>query len=207
MSQPSRRERAEELRQRLVVTALELFAARGVAGTSLADVGEATGISKQLLLYHFKSKDTLKQAVVDHLIARSRADISGLLESLDTVTGTFGVESLLERGTSMIDSQPSAARMLMRLLLEGTAEDIARIVEGTRDWFQQLTGEIRRGQQEGRFRAQLDAEATVAQLGMLVLANFTLLPVHGWTDRSAGDWQRARLTELLRAIHAILVPG
>lgn len=207
MSQPSRRERAEELRQRLVLTALELFAARGVAATSLADVGEATGISKQLLLYHFKSKEALKQAVLEQLIERSRMEISGLLASLSSTEGALDPLALLERGKSMIDTQPSSARMLMRLLLEGSEDDVARVVEGSRDWFQQVTQEIRRGQQEGRFRPELDPEAAVAQLGMLVLANFALLPLHGWIERSAEEWRNARLTELLRAVHAILVPG
>ena len=41
---------------------------------------------------------------------------------------------------------------------------------------------------------------------MLVVTNFALLPLHGWTKGGAAAWQKRRLTELFRAMRAILFP-
>jgi hypothetical protein len=63
---------------------------------------------------------------------------------------------------------------------------------------------IERGQREGIVRKDLDGEAAIVQVGALLLTNFALLPLHGWTRSSPKAWRERRLAELLRAIRAIL---
>ena len=50
---------AAERRQQLVETALGLFAARGMHGTSMDDIAEAAGVTKPVLYQHFRSKRAL----------------------------------------------------------------------------------------------------------------------------------------------------
>lgn len=57
-------------RDRVVAAAMQLFATRGFAATSIADVAEASGLLKGNLAYYFKTKQALLDAVVD---ARGRA--------------------------------------------------------------------------------------------------------------------------------------
>ncbi|WIT14123.1 TetR/AcrR family transcriptional regulator [Paucibacter sediminis] len=52
-------------RDRVVDEALRLFATRGFAATSIADVAEASGLLKGNLAYYFKSKKDLLDAVLD----------------------------------------------------------------------------------------------------------------------------------------------
>lgn len=59
MSQPS------TTRERVVDEALRLFATRGFAATSIADVAEASGLLKGNLAYYFKSKKALLDAVLE----------------------------------------------------------------------------------------------------------------------------------------------
>lgn len=50
---------AEQKRQAILHAAATLFNERGFQGTSLADVAERLGVTKQALYYYFKDKQTL----------------------------------------------------------------------------------------------------------------------------------------------------
>ena len=67
MARPFRQQADEEILDR----AAALFAQRGFAKTSLADVAAAVGLSKAGLLHHFPSKDALYEAVL------AQADVLG----------------------------------------------------------------------------------------------------------------------------------
>lgn len=55
-------------REHVVAIASEMFIRRGVVNTSMDDVVRESGVSKSNIYYHFKSKDELLLAVVDHRI-------------------------------------------------------------------------------------------------------------------------------------------
>jgi AcrR family transcriptional regulator len=58
---------AAERRQQLVETALALFAARGMHGTSMDDIAEAAGVTKPVLYQHFRSKRALFTELLDQV--------------------------------------------------------------------------------------------------------------------------------------------
>jgi len=59
-----RRAQAQANRERILATALELFVAQGYAGTSIADIGAAAGVSVPTVFARFGSKvELLKQCV------------------------------------------------------------------------------------------------------------------------------------------------
>jgi len=64
-------------RDRALDAALVSFAARGYEATSLDDVARELGVSKQAVLYYFKTKSALLDAVVD----RSAAELADALEA------------------------------------------------------------------------------------------------------------------------------
>jgi AcrR family transcriptional regulator len=68
---------AEVTRARIVNAALELFATKTYAGTSLQDIAESIGMSKAALYYHFPSKESLLRALFAptvHRVERALAD-------------------------------------------------------------------------------------------------------------------------------------
>src|SRR6204780_476668 len=65
-----------EPRRRILAVALELFAVRGYAGTSIRDITERMGLTKAALYYHFASKEQILDAVTEPL----RADFAALGE-------------------------------------------------------------------------------------------------------------------------------
>lgn len=200
----TRTERSELLRQRIVRSALEQFAAHGRTGMSLSDIAQGAGISKQLLLYHFKSKAAVEDAVLEWLLTRSSGDISGLVRA---ATESFDAGLDLVRNGLLEDpiTTSQASRALVRFLLDGTREQAERISEGTRGWFEGVVQTLRDGQARGIYHADLDPKAVVPQIGMLMLTNLALLGQGGWERDHSGDWRQARLAEFVRSVRAMLL--
>lgn len=66
---------ADDTRSRILAAARELFAARGYANTSLADIAAVVGLTKTAIAYHFHPKDKLAA----ELIAPAADDMIALL--------------------------------------------------------------------------------------------------------------------------------
>jgi len=60
--------RRQDHRQRLVQTALKLFAIRGYHNTSIADILRESGCTKGTLYYYFSSKEELGHAAIDETL-------------------------------------------------------------------------------------------------------------------------------------------
>src|SRR5688572_19308517 len=60
--------RPTDTKARILATARELFARRGVQQTSLRDIAEQLGITKPALYYHFDSREALVASIVQPLL-------------------------------------------------------------------------------------------------------------------------------------------
>lgn len=60
--------RPSDTKQRILQTARELFATKGVQQTSLQEIADRLGITKPALYYHFASRDELIRSIVTPLI-------------------------------------------------------------------------------------------------------------------------------------------
>jgi AcrR family transcriptional regulator len=58
---------------RIVAASLELFAQRGVGGTSLQMIADAVGVTKAAVYFQFKAKDEIVLAAAEDELARLRA--------------------------------------------------------------------------------------------------------------------------------------
>jgi AcrR family transcriptional regulator len=56
---------APNARERLLETAIGIFAQKGYAGTSVREIAEQAGVSKPVLYYYFKSKEGLFLAILE----------------------------------------------------------------------------------------------------------------------------------------------
>ncbi|NUW36760.1 TetR family transcriptional regulator [Nonomuraea sp. SMC257] len=80
---------ADDTRSRILAAARRLFAERGYAGTSLADIATAVGLTKTAVAYHFHPKDRLAAELLAPcaddmitLLGAEFADRDALLEAL-----------------------------------------------------------------------------------------------------------------------------
>ncbi|MFK4788389.1 TetR/AcrR family transcriptional regulator [Microbacterium sp. ZW T5_56] len=64
-SEEHNRQARERAREALLEAAIALFAERGVAGASIAEITRRAGVAQGLVSYHFGGKDQLISAVID----------------------------------------------------------------------------------------------------------------------------------------------
>ncbi|WP_433675448.1 TetR/AcrR family transcriptional regulator [Microbacterium gorillae] len=64
-SEEHNRQARERAREALLEAAITLFAERGVAGASIAEITRRAGVAQGLVSYHFGGKDQLISAVID----------------------------------------------------------------------------------------------------------------------------------------------
>lgn len=74
-------------RQRIIESAIALFAANGFSGTSLPDVASRSSCQVPLIIYHFKTKDGLWRAAVDVVYRRVEVHIDSFTDDISGASG------------------------------------------------------------------------------------------------------------------------
>jgi len=67
-----------DTRQRILDSALRLFAERGYAGTSIRDIAEELEVTKAAVHYHFPSKEQIVQALLEPFVGQFTALVDSL---------------------------------------------------------------------------------------------------------------------------------
>ena len=75
---------ADSRKQQLLEAALGVFARHGYRKTSMDDVAQAAGVSRQGLYLHFETKEDLFREAVHHSIRQAHAAVDTALEVTDT---------------------------------------------------------------------------------------------------------------------------
>ncbi len=137
-------------RQRIVAGAAELFRARGVAGTSLDDVCEATSTSKSQLFHYFPDGRTqLLAAVAQHEADRVLEDQQ---PALDQLTSWAAWQAWRDRvvGRYRAQGQSCPLAVLTSQLGPGSPEHQEVVVGLFRRWQQKIADGIRSMQASGQ---------------------------------------------------------
>nr|WP_235948192.1 TetR/AcrR family transcriptional regulator [Candidatus Frankia alpina] len=69
MAEPTSPGSACDTRSRILAAAISLFAEQGYAGTSVRDISERLGVTKAALYYHFPSKETILDALLEPFVS------------------------------------------------------------------------------------------------------------------------------------------
>jgi TetR/AcrR family transcriptional regulator len=174
--------RGEDTRRLALRSAEDVFATLGYAGARMEDVAERVGIRRASLMYYFRDKHALYEALLDDLFA-------GLLEGYDAALA--GPEPLKERYLHCIDvwaarveERPALLRISMWEMAGATPEGEVPLAARVRPICERLAEAVREGQQQGLFRADVDpigfvmsVAGTTAFLGLRnVLLNTEVAP-------------------------------
>jgi AcrR family transcriptional regulator len=117
-----------ERRRAILDAAMRLFAQRGFGAVSLQEIADAAHTHKTTVLYHFATKETLQDAVLDEAFGR-------LSEVMNEFLAGEGrrerVAYMLDQIHAFFAAQPELARILQRELLEPSGDEahIQRFVE------------------------------------------------------------------------------
>lgn len=119
----------ETTRERVLDAAEVLFAAHGVAGTSIRAITRAAGVNLAAVHYHFGGKDELLEAVLARRIAPVNQERLKLLERVAAAdaAGTLSVRTILHAllwpVLRMLEEEPDAVQRLARLLSRAQLEE------------------------------------------------------------------------------------
>ncbi|EGD54407.1 TetR family transcriptional regulator [Gordonia neofelifaecis] len=144
-------------RDELLGIAGQLFADRGLRSTTVRDIADAAGILSGSLYHHFDSKesmvDELLRGFLDSLFARYRDITDAGLSATDTIRQLViaSFEAIDSRHTAVAIYQNESRQLIAQERFEYIAE---RNLEFRKLW----ESVLRRGVQEGDFRADLDID-------------------------------------------------
>src|SRR5262245_22297516 len=111
-----------EKRARVMDVARTLFAERGYAATTTADVARRAGVSEGILYHHFGSKEGLLAAVAGEY---GRGLAEAMFEGVPDDAAALSVEATLTRAFAYVREQGTLARLLM-LAADPTTRQTAR---------------------------------------------------------------------------------
>jgi AcrR family transcriptional regulator len=170
-------------RQLLIESAAEVFATQGFASTRVADIAQRAGVAKGTVYEYFSSKEELFFAVFEWINQQIRRRVDRVLE--DDGDPRDRLITLLRTSAEIVAEHRELFSMNVDFWAasRGSAfEDrFATTCRSQYQEYRRLAAEvIRRGQRDGTFRSQLDADSVAT----LVVSALDGLGVQCWFDAS-----------------------
>lgn len=154
------RKRSAEAHRKVLESAIDLIAERGIDATSMDSISERSGVSKATIYKHWPDKEALAMEVLVH--------VHGLDEEPPLFDSGDFRRDLIARLAYQPGADAALKEKMWPHLMAYSARNPAfgdawraRVVEPAREG---LIAMIRRGQREGRLRKSIDTEAGVALL-------------------------------------------
>jgi AcrR family transcriptional regulator len=162
----------EETINQILTVALDLFIQKGYEQTSIQDIiNELGGLTKGALYHHFKSKEEIMQAVIDHLFK----DVDEMLSGIRDDKGLNGLEKLrkISRVSLSNPAQNELASAAPNLLRNPKllAAQIEHMIEKAVPVYIQPI--IEQGMRDGSIRTDYPRELSEV---LLILTNMWLNP-------------------------------
>ena len=177
-----------DVRAQILTQATRLFAEQGYDGTSVQQIADAVGIRKPSLLYHFRSKDELREEVLSEMLAHWNAVLPGLLLKASTEER---FDATMEALTEFFIVDPERARLFLRETLDRPEQMQAMLGAFVQPWVELLGDQLERAKAQRLVRADVDPQAyaveviTMAVAGTAVIDTLQVIlpddPVRGGT--------------------------
>jgi AcrR family transcriptional regulator len=198
MSVPS----VDPVRTRILREATRLFAAEGYSAVPIQAVAAAAGVTRPTLVYHFGSKDGLRDAVLAQAMGHWQGELPRLMAA--AAKGGPRLEALLEAVFVFFRDEPALARLVLREMLDRPEDMKARLRAQLQPWTGLLVQAIRLGQSGQLLRADADPEAYVvlvitASIGIVAIGEHVGALVAPEPDPDA------QVRELIRIARAALL--
>jgi AcrR family transcriptional regulator len=160
-------------RDAILDAAIRCFAASGFAATTIKDLASEAQVNSALLYYYFADKEALYRETLRHVVQRLGEAAGRRLD--DDISPEEAVRRFVEQQAEFLITHPYVPRLLLRELLEHQGRHAeSAIVSLVGSVFKTLCDVIRRGQDQGLFRNDMDARyaaiSTVALVAYFVIA-------------------------------------
>ena len=141
----------DERREKILSSALSLFASKGLAATKISDIAKKTGMSQGLVYHYYKSKEEIFIWLIANAMAKMNEAalnleklpvsarekiiiaVDGLLKGFETNDSTASYYFLITQ-TALADAYPDEAKEIIRSQNDVKYDVISRILtEGQQD--------------------------------------------------------------------------
>jgi AcrR family transcriptional regulator len=149
--------KGEDRRQRILAVSQRLLTRNGWRNTTLGQIAREAGVTPAGLLHHFESKERLLHAVLE---ARDAYDDARRDTAGDLIEQIEGAAERFER-------VPDLVGMFVVLLIENLDPDAplhGRLVHRYHAAIEEIAERIRRGQQAGKYRMDVDPAVKAVEI-------------------------------------------
>jgi AcrR family transcriptional regulator len=119
--------KATNTRERMLMHAAELFAARGFADVGLQEIVKTTGVTKGSLFWHFEGK---RQIYVESVKQTLAAALDHSQHEINAATPAARLRQYLEWILPALSASPVARRLLLQLILDQDTELMKELMKG-----------------------------------------------------------------------------
>lgn len=103
-------------RQRIIDAALEVFSTYGYRGSTVAQIADATNMSKANLLYYFRTKNDIYRSVLEETLSEWLRPLTELNPEGDPVNEIW---TYVQAKLALSKSNPKASRLFANEILQG----------------------------------------------------------------------------------------
>jgi TetR/AcrR family transcriptional regulator len=198
--------RAEKTRASILEASEALFAERGFDATRLEDIAERVGIRRASIVYYFKDKRELYDAVLEDVFGGLHDTLADMLVRGETLTEQ--IELGVSAWVDYVGRRPSIARLILREVADASREHGAGVLEQTRRLRELVQREVldRPNRKQTRLAAVDPVHMASAVAGatvFLVAAMPTLVPDLGF-DPLSHEQLAVHKQEVLRIARRLL---
>jgi len=160
----------QDTRKAIIEASMRLFAQRGYHGTSVAQIAEATNLTKGALYWYFKGKEDLFITVLERIRDNWQEKIMSRVESSHGAAERL--EHLFDATSEMVAATENPYSMHLFLVSAGAQQELGEfekaIKSAYRGYVKTLADTLRAGQEDGEIRRDIDAEsAAIGIIGCL----------------------------------------
>jgi TetR/AcrR family transcriptional regulator len=172
---------ADETRLAILEAGEFVFADLGYAAARLEDVAERVGIRRASLVYYFRDKLELYEAVLEQAAGPLRERLLAVIERPAPVAER--VEAVVAEYADYLGRRPTLARLTLREIADNDPARMQRLHRRAGGVLQRFAGLVAEGQRQGLFDP-IDPVQLASMLIGAVVFHYTATPI------LAPDWQR-----------------
>lgn len=173
--------KAEKTRAFIIEKSAPIFNMKGYAGTSMADLTEATGLTKGAIYGNFENKDEVALAVYDYNLSIMVKGVAAVMQAHENTIEKLRAmanfyrceyENVLTRGGCPVLNTAVEADDSHPLLKKRSAETIL-------SWMETVNNIVRKGKERGEIRSDADGSAFAAAYIALIEGGIMLSKATG----------------------------
>jgi len=166
---------------------------------------DEVGIRKPSLLYHFPSKEVLREAVMQEMLQQWQNRLPRIMKA--AAAGSDNFDALFAEVTEYFSEDPNRARLLLREAVNRPDHIRKRLGQDFGPWMSLLSNAIEGGRKAQTVRDDVDPEAWLVEMLIMVIGTYATGSVWAtaFPEKKGGGFNR-QMSEIVRMARISLFP-